>query len=1080
VTLTPAAATAQPADQATPDAAIAPEKLPVEWRNIGPVRGGRSIAVAGSSARPNEYYFGATGGGLWKTTDAGGTWAPVTDQRIRSSSIGAVAVCEANPDVVYAGGGEVQLRGNIIQGDGIYKSTDGGKTWRHLGLADAQTVSRVQVHPRDCDRVYVAALGHPFGPNTQRGVFRSDDGGAGWERVLYRDDLTGAADLTLDPANPDVMYASLWHAYRKPWLLNSGGEASGLFKSTDGGTRWTEVSRNPGFPSAPLGKIGVSVSGADSQRVYAIVEATGGGVFASDDGGATWTRTSDSADLRQRAFYYTRIAADPADKNTVYVLNVRFWKSTDGGRTFTQIPTPHGDNHDLWIAPNDPRRMIEGNDGGANASVDGGKTWTEQDYSTAQMYHVTTTNDSPYFVCGSQQDNDTACVSSEGNGDQAHAVGGGESGYLAVDPRDSNFVYGGSYGGYLTRYDRRTGQARNINPWPDNPMGHPAKDLQERFQWTFPIMTSPADPTAVYAASQHIFRSTNNGQSWQAISPDLTRADPETMGDSGGPITKDQTSIEYYATVFAVAPSPINQKVIWAGSDDGLVHVTRNLGRSWTDATPEGLPRYIRMSMIDAGHRDDRTAYVAAHRYRLDDRAPYLFRTHDGGKSWKKITDGIPDGHFTWAIREDPKRAGLLYAGTEHGIYVSFNDGRRWYPVNLNLPDVQVSDITIKDNDVVVATHGRGFYVLDNGAGLLRALAGRAPKAEIDKLAAEATADRTATQARAERAMPSSAVAGPEWISAERGGELADRQQYATGATAPRMPAVGQVGVTAARPVAAAGDAPPVKANGVTLFDPADPTRAERRGVGLRYNLDQSASSVTATILDAMGNPVRTLTGLPTSAGEHTATWDLRHTGPVSFPGLIYWAASPTRGPLAPLGEHTVKLTVDGAAVTQQFTIMEDPRLSDVTAEDIARQFALASDIVDAASATNQGVIEIRACRTQVDQRASSTSDPAVRDAAAKLRQSLTAVEEELYQTRLRSSQDPLNYPIKLNNRMAALLGVVESAEARPTDQSVEVFQLLSGLIEDQLTRLRSVFDNEVPGFNQALARAGLEPVSCG
>src|SRR5690606_7170904 len=523
------------------------------WRNIGPNRGGRSIAVAGSVARPNEYYFGATGGGLWKTTDGGLTWRPVTDGQIRSSSVGAVAVCEANPDVVYIGMGEVQLRGNVMEGDGVYKSTDGGRTWKHLGLEDTRAIGRLRIHPNDCDKVYVAALGHLFGKNTERGVYKTTNGGESWEKVLYVSERAGAVDLSMDAGNPDVLYAGFWQVYRTEWGLYSGGEDSGLWKTTDGGRTWTPLKNNPGLPKGIWGKVGVSVSPVDPNRVYAIIEAEEGGVFRSDDGGRTWERTNDERKLRQRAFYYTRIYADPMEKDRVYVLNVGFWRSDDAGKTFeTQIRVPHGDNHDLWIAPNDNQRMINANDGGANVSINGGQTWTEQDYPTAQMYHVITTKHIPYHVCGAQQDNSTACVPSKGSGDEWYAVGGGESGYIAPDPTNLDVFYAGNYGGTLTRFDRRTGQLRSVNVWPENPMGHSSAEIKERFQWTFPIVFSRTEPNVLYVSSQHLGRTTDGGQSWERISPDLTRHDPKTMGPSGGPITKDQTGVETYATIFSV------------------------------------------------------------------------------------------------------------------------------------------------------------------------------------------------------------------------------------------------------------------------------------------------------------------------------------------------------------------------------------------------------------------------------------------------------------------------------------------------------------------------------------------------
>ncbi|HEX2092665.1 MAG TPA: hypothetical protein VHG28_09700, partial [Longimicrobiaceae bacterium] len=696
----------------------------MKWRNIGPARGGRSIGAAGSSSRPLEYYFGATGGGLWKTTDGGTTWKPVTDGQLGSSSVGAVEVCQSNPDVVYIGTGEVQLRGNILPGDGVYKSTDAGKTWRHVGFRESRNIARVRVHPTNCDLVYVAAFGPYGGPSPERGIYRSSDGGATWSRVLHRDERTGGVDLSIDPRNPGTLYAALWEAWRVPWGMSSGGPGSGLFKSTDGGTTWTELTRNPGMPQNQfIGKIGVSVSGADSNRVFAIVEADSGGVFRSDDGGATWTRTNTERKLRQRAFYYTRIYADPRDREQVYVLNVGFWRSNDGGKTFPrQIRVPHGDNHDLWIDPANPRRMIEANDGGANVSWNGGESWTEQDYATAQIYRAATTAHEPYFVCGGQQDNTTVCVPSRGwghlaargSGSYFFAVGGCESGYVAPHPTNTDIYYAGCYGGSLERYDHSTGQERAVNVWPENPMGQSAADIRERVQWTFPIVFSPHDPNILYTASQHVWRSTSEGQSWERISPDLTRHDPRTLGPSGGPITRDQTGVETFATVFTLAPSRRERGVIWAGSDDGLVHVSRDDGRSWQNVTPEGLPEFTKITTVeDSPHRPG-TAYLTGHRFLLEDFAPYVYRTEDYGRTWTRITTGLPADEVARSIREDLKRPGLLYLGTERGVWVSWNAGGTWQRLQLNLPTVQVSDLVAEENDLVIATHGRSFWVLDD------------------------------------------------------------------------------------------------------------------------------------------------------------------------------------------------------------------------------------------------------------------------------------------------------------------------------------------------------------------------------
>ena len=591
------AQTMQPGGQiVTPPAAEKNPLSPLAYRQIGPFRGGRVTAVAGVTSQPFVYYFGATGGGVWKTTDGGVNWEPVSDAFFKTGSVGAIGVSESDPNVVYVGMGESPIRGNVSHGDGMYKSSDAGKTWKKIGLEDTRHIARVRVHPKNPDLVYVAALGHSFGPNEQRGVFRSKDGGKTWERVLQRGPKAGAIDLALDPSNANVIYAGFWEVIRRPWSLESGGAGSGLFKSTDGGDTWTELTRAPGMPRGVLGKVAVAVSPANPERVWALVEAEDGGVFRSDNGGRTWTRTNEQRNLRQRAWYYTRIYADTQNPETVYVLNTGFYKSNDGGRTFNNISVPHGDNHDLWIAPNDATRMINSNDGGANVSFNGGRTWTEQDQATAQFYRVALDNDFPYHIYGAQQDNSTVKIASRTNDfgigeSDWYDVGGGESGWIAPSPKDSNVVFAGSYGGYLTRYDHRTRQLRSVNVWPDNPMGYGAEGMKYRFQWNYPILFSPHDTSGMgvlYAAGDHLFRSTNEGQSWEAISPDLTRNDKSKQGSSGGPITKDNTSVEYYDTIFTVAESPMQKGVIWAGTDDGLVQVTRDGGKGWSNVSPRG------------------------------------------------------------------------------------------------------------------------------------------------------------------------------------------------------------------------------------------------------------------------------------------------------------------------------------------------------------------------------------------------------------------------------------------------------------------------------------------------------------
>ncbi|MFN2393602.1 MAG: WD40/YVTN/BNR-like repeat-containing protein, partial [Pyrinomonadaceae bacterium] len=684
-----------PTPQVSPTPAKKEDLLKLfQYRQIGPFRGGRVTAVAGVPNQPNVYYFGATGGGVWKTTDSGINWFPVSDEYFKTGSVGAIGVAESDPNVIYVGMGESPVRGNVSHGDGVYKSMDAGKTWKHVGLSDTRQVGRVRVHPKNPDVVYVAAMGHLWAANEERGVFRTKDGGKTWQKILFRDDKTGAVDLILDPSNPNTIYAGFWQVKRTPWGFESGGAGSSLYKSTDGGDTWTELKNNKGLPSGVWGKIGVTVSPVNPNRIWAMIEAKDGGLYRSDDSGDNWLRVSDSAAIRQRPWYYTRVYADSQNADTVYVLNVNFHKSADGGRNFTTIGVPHGDNHDLWIAPDNANRMIESNDGGANVSSDGGKTWTEQDQATAQFYRVAVDNDFPYNIYGAQQDNSTVKIPSrtaDFNINETHwyDVGGGESGWIAPHPENSDIVFAGSYGGYLTRYDHRTKQLRTVNVYPENPMGAGAEAMKYRFQWNYPILFSPHKTDGkfpLYAAGNILFRSMDEGQSWQAISPDLTRNDKSKQGTSGGPVTQDNTSVEYYCTIFTVAESPITQGVIWAGSDDGLVHVTRDGGKNWDKITPKGMPEWIQVNAIDASPFDAGTAYVAATAYKTDDYRPYLFKTTDYGKTWKKIVNGIPNDAFTRVVREDPNRKGFLYAGTETGMYYSTNDGEIWQSLRLNLP----------------------------------------------------------------------------------------------------------------------------------------------------------------------------------------------------------------------------------------------------------------------------------------------------------------------------------------------------------------------------------------------------------
>jgi len=1015
----------------------------LEWRSIGPLRGGRSITSAGSTARPLEYYFGATGGGLWKTTDGGTTWRPVTDGQIHSSSVGAVAVAPSNPDIVYIGMGETELRGNIMQGDGVYKSTDAGRTWKHMGLTDTQAIARIRVNPANPDIVYVAALGHPYGPNAERGVFRSRDGGQTWDKILYKDDRAGAVDLCMDPHDPNVLYAAIWDVYRTPWSLSSGGPRTGLYKTTDGGDHWTEITRNPGLPKGIDGKIGISVSGADSNRVYALVENENGGLFSSDDGGAHWKLVSDDRNIRQRAFYYTRVYADPKTKDTVYVLNVGFHKSTDGGKTFRQLRPPHGDNHDLWIDPANPLRMIESNDGGATVSVNGGLTWTGEEYPTAQIYHVAVTNEIPYHVCGAQQDSSTICVTSAGGGRGGrggfgmtnYSVGGGESGYIATDPKNPNIFYAGSQGALLTRYDRRTGYSKDVQVYPLFFSGENAGSLPERWQWTYPIVFSPVDPDVIFTSSQHLWMTKDEGHSWTQISPDLTRHDPKTLGDSGGPITHDQNGPEIYATIFAIAPSRTDAKTIWTGSDDGLVFITRDGGGKemshWTNVTPPGMPEFGRISLIEASPHNPGGAYVAVKNYQNDDRKPYVFKTADYGKTWTKIVNGIPDDDFVHAVREDPVRAGLLFAGTEHGIYVSFDDGAQWQSLRQNLPDTQVSDLLIDGNDLVIATHGRSFYVMDDITPL-RQLQPQMVSDNLHVFRPEA-AVHDVSMARIDYYLEKPADKVEIEILDSKG------QVVRTFTGTPGQQGGGRGGRGGRGAAAEEGAAPEGGGFG--------------GGRGGRFG----------------GNPVP-----PDKAGLNRFTWDLRYPGAKTFEGMILWGGN-TNGPVAVPGSYQVKVTANGQTSTQRFAVEKDPRLDSVTIADLTQQFDLAMKIRDEVTEADEIVIVIRELKRQMDDRLKSSQDAALKTSFDALREKLSAIEEDVYQVRNRSGQDPLNFPIKLNNKIAALGSSVQHGDGKPTAASYEVFDLLTKRLQEQQTRLDQTLKTELPGVNRMLTERKLK-----
>jgi photosystem II stability/assembly factor-like uncharacterized protein len=1045
----PAAAPARPQAQLAPMAAPFDTAAlgALRWREIGPYRGGRSVAVAGSVARPREYWMGTTGGGVFKTTDGGLSWTPVTDDYF-GGTIGAIAVSPSNPDIVYVGGGEFPIRGNVSHGDGVWKTTDAGKTWTFLGLAETRQIAKVRVHPTNPEIVYVAAQGQVWGSNAERGIFRSRDGGKNWQKVLFRDDSTGAADLVMDPTNPNVLYAGFWQAHRRPWMLVSGGKGSGMFKSTDGGDTWTELTRNKGLPTGLWGNIGISVSGANPRRVYAIIEAEEGGVFRSDDAGATWARVNDERKLRQRAWYYTKIYADPKNPDVVYASNVQFQVSRDGGKTWSNIRTGHVDSHDLWIAPDDPSRLIEANDGGANVSTDGGRSWTDQDFATAQFYHVSTTNHFPYKVCGAQQDNSTLCGPSRAPGGIIRAMwqdaGGGESGYVTPLPTDPDIVFAGSYGGHMTRKDMRTGLSRNINPWPLNPMGHSAGDLKYRMQWTFPIVVSPHDPKTIYVGSSVLFKTTDEGESYTAISGDLSRNDPRTLGPSGGPITRDQTSVEYYGTVFSVAESPLVKGLIWTGSDDGLIHITRDAGKTWTNVTPPLLKEreWARVSIVEASRFDAGTMYFAANRFQMNDLEPYLFRTTDYGRTWTRIdgsgqANGIPATQFTRVIREDEERRGLLYAGTERGVWASLDNGGTWFDLRRNLPPVPVHDLAVKDGDLVAGTHGRSFWILDD-LSALRQLTPATMQKPVHLYTPRPTYRVTwsggfgeggAGTAPIGQNPPTGAIVY-YWLG-QPVRQLTIEFRDSTGRTIRSF----------------ASDTTPARAAGAAA--PAAEEGGGRRG----------------------GGPAPRVSN---RAGMNTFAWNLREADASSFPGMIFWSAG-TTGPLIMPGTYTVRLLVDGQqAEESKFVVQKDPR-STATPADLVAQYKLAMQIRDRTTEANDAVRTVRYVRQQLDERAAElgVDSTALRSRSKALEERIAEVEAKVYQVKNQSGQDPLNYPIRVNNQIAALAGVVGSADARPTKQTYVVFDSLSKELEVYLVELRQAWKELLPPVDEFLRSRG-------
>ncbi|HKK75989.1 MAG TPA: hypothetical protein VJ953_13005 [Saprospiraceae bacterium] len=994
----------------------------LQWRLVGPFRGGRAGTVAGVADQPNLYYMGTAGGGVWKTEDRGNTWSCISDGYF-GGSIGAVAVAESDPNVIYVGEGEQTLRGNVSSGRGLWRSTDAGKTWNFIGLKDSEHIGRIRVHPKNPDLVYVAAIGNLWKPSDMRGVYRSKDGGQTWERILFESDKAGAVDLILDPNNPRIIYASTWQMKRNGYRMDSGGPGSKLWKSTDGGDTWTDITRNPGLPQGVNGIIGVAVSPQNSERIWTIIENQQGGVFRSDDGGETWRKTSADRNLRQRAWYYSRIYADPQREDMVYVANVGFWVSKDGGQNFDRIGTPHSDHHDLWINPDDNETMIVANDGGAQVSYDQGANWTTMyNQPTAQFYRVTTDNHFPFRIYGAQQDNSSIRINHRGKGSAIterdwEPSAGGESAHLAPDPKNPDIVYGGTYKGYMMRLDHSTGQVRSTNVWPDNPAGSGAEIMKYRFNWNYPVAFSPHDPNKLYAGSNYLHVTYNGGQSWEVISPDLSRNDPETIKSSGGPITQDNTGAEFYANIFVITESPLEKDLIWIGTDDGKLWVTKDGGDNWNDVTPTG-PRLNMMNCIDVHPTKEGVAYVAATSYKFGDYTPYLYKTTNYGKSWEVITDGIPENYYTRAIRADKTRDGLLYAGTEWGMFVSFDDGDSWTPFQLNLPITAIRDLQVRDNMLIAATHGRSFWMIDD----------LTPLHQLD--ADIVDADFFLFQPK------------PAYRMAQGGG---------WGGADHRLE----------------GENHP-------------------NGVLFHYMLNEMAADeeVTLQIRELDDDLITTFSNqegsLSAKKGGHRFVWDMRYPGFKEFPGMVLYS-SPNRGPKAPPGTYKAVLKIGEEEVVQEFEIIGDPRLPN-TEEDYEEQFDYLLKVRDEVSQANQAILDIRALKKDINYLKEKIAENPEADELENMLNVFTSdmevIENNVHMTKNESYQDPLNYGIRINNRLAFLLADQQRGDFPPTDQAMAFFTEVKAELEVELKDLDELIETELPKINEAAKPFGIQLIS--
>jgi photosystem II stability/assembly factor-like uncharacterized protein len=983
--------------------------LKLKYRLVGPWRGGRSGAVTGSYKNKNTFYFGSTGGGVWKTTDGGSNWKNISDKYF-GGTIGAVAVSPSDETVLYVGEGENTMRGNVSEGlGGMWRSDDGGRSWRNIGLKDARHIIRIIIHPKDPNTVWVASMGHLFGPNTERGVFKTTDGGKSWRKVLFVNDQTGASDLVMEPGNTNVLYAGTWRAIRTPYSMESGGVGSGLWKSIDGGETWTNISSKKGLPKGAWGIVGVAVSAVNPDKVYALLENEKGGMFMSNDGGETWTLTSGDNNIRQRAWYYTKVFVDPKNENLVYAPNVNFMRSRDGGKTFQSVPTPHGDHHDLWIDPEDGNRMIIADDGGAQISFDGGTNWsTYQNQPTAQFYRVSTDNSFPYRILGAQQDNSTVRIKSRTYGQGItdkdwDETAGAESGYVVADPSNPDIVYGGNYGGYLSRMDHKTGEDRTISVWPDNPLGAGADVQKYRFQWNFPIFFSPHNPKRLYAAGNQLFVTENEGQSWTSISPDLTTNDKSKQVSSGGPITKDNTSVEYYCTIFTATESPLEQDLLWTGSDDGLIHVSRDGGKNWENVTPKDAPKWIMWNAIEPDPFKKGVAYFAGTKYKLDDFTPYIYKTEDYGKTWKLITNGIDQLHFTRVIRADRKRPGLLYAGTEYGMYISYDDGNNWKKFQLNLPVVPITDLTIKENDLIVATQGRAFWVLN---------------------------DLSVVQQKDE-----TIIGKPLHVFAVNPAYRMD------GGSNPN--------------IKNAGSNPP-------------------NGVVFNYYLKGGDSTkATVTVFDRDGKPIRTFSKdaketpdkIEYSQGMNQFVWDMQYPAVEKVEGMVLWGGN-ISGPKVPPGTYKARFRYGKDSADIPFTILGDPNYK-MTQGDYDEQVRFLLQVKDKFSEIQKTIKNIQTLRGQINDLSSRVTDKDIKQMADSIKKQMTAIEEALYQTNAKSSQDVLNYPIRLNNKILNLYGFASSGYNPPARQVKDAFSELAAQADVQLNKWKNITSVQIPKLNK-------------